>query len=340
MREERTIIDKVLTRLFPSGGWSVQTGASGMNNTTRFVMVQGQRYVLRIYETHRDASKVKYEHSILLALQEVSLPFRIPKPVRSPEGDTILRLEDGKLAALFHFMEGVNPTFEELPQLYSFGRTTSQLTCALEKLTLDLAPAYRPYYEIENTHPFCPPQAVIDFCTKPSSEFREQSPALLLIGQQLARFQEVVPKLKQLPHQLVHGDLNASNVLIDAEGMISAVLDFEFITRDLRVMELAVCLSDLITAVTEEDLLWAKVEAFLAGYGSVLKLTSDEINAIPDLIQLRRLDVFVHFLGRYWDGVDEVHIVKDQTDKTVARARWLGSNGEKLIRLCKHFIAK
>ncbi len=340
MKEDWTIIDKVLTRLFPSGNWSVQTGASGMNNTTRFVTAQGQPYVFRIYETHQDASKVKYEHSILLALQEISLPFRIPKPVRTPEGNTILRLEDGKLAALFHFVEGVNPTLEELPQLYSFGRTTGQLTCALEKITLDLEPTYRPYYEIENTHPLCPPQAVIHFCTNPPPEFREQGPALLLIGQQFARFQEVVPKLKQLPHQLVHGDLNASNVLADAEGMISTVLDFEFITKDLRVMELAVCLSDLITAVNEEDLLWAKVEAFLAGYGSVLKLTPDEINALPYLVQLRRLDVFVHFLGRFWDGVDEVHIVKDQIDKTVSRAYWLSSNGEKLNRLCRQYIAK
>lgn len=173
MKEEWTIIDKVLTRLFPSGDWSVQTGASGMNNTTRFVMAQGQPYVFRIYETHQDASKVKYEHSILLALQKISLPFRIPKPVRTPEGNTILRLEDGKLAALFHFVEGVNPTLEELPQLYSFGRTTGQLTCALEKITLDLVPVYRPYYEIENTHPLCPPQAVIGFCTNPPAEFRE-----------------------------------------------------------------------------------------------------------------------------------------------------------------------
>lgn len=340
MKEEWTIIDKVLTRLFPPGDWSVQTGASGMNNTTRFLTAQGQRYVLRIYETHQDASKVKYEHSILLALQEVSLPFRIPKPVRSLEGDTILRLEDGKLAALFYFIEGINPSFDKLTQLQSFGRTTGQLTCALEKISLDLAPVYRPYYEIENTHPLCPPQAVIDFCTNPPPEFVEQGSALLFIGQQFSRFQEVVPKLKQLPHQLVHGDLNASNVLVDAEGMISAVLDFEFITRDLRVMELAVCLSDLITAVNEEDLLWAKVEAFLAGYGSVLKLTLDEINAIPYLVQLRRLDVFVHFLGRFWDGVDEVHIVKDQIDKTVSRAHLLNSKGENLIKVCKHYIAK
>ena len=53
---------------------------------------------------------------------------------------------------------------------------------------------------------------------------------------------------EKLPHQLIHGDLHHENVLclIDEEnksGLITGVLDFEFIAWDWNVMELAICLS-------------------------------------------------------------------------------------------------
>ncbi|GAA3327873.1 hypothetical protein GCM10020331_069570 [Ectobacillus funiculus] len=41
-----------------------------------------------------------------------------------------------------------------------------------------------------------------------------------------------------------------------------------------------------------------------------MKLTEAEIAMIPILIQLRRLDVFLHFLGRHWDGIDPVETVQ------------------------------
>jgi homoserine kinase type II len=39
-------------------------------------------------------------------------------------------------------------------------------------------------------------------------------------------------------------------------------------------------------------------------------MTENEINALPELIQLRSLDVFIHFLGRYWDGIDPIFTQK------------------------------
>lgn len=44
----------------------------GANNTTRFVRVHVEQFVLRIYETHQDENKVKYEHTILLFAEKLS----------------------------------------------------------------------------------------------------------------------------------------------------------------------------------------------------------------------------------------------------------------------------
>lgn len=338
MNRQSENYDRLLSRFFPSGSWKISQGASGMNNTTRYVETGPDRYILRVYETHRDEAKVEYEHAILLALRDMALPFHTPEPVHAQGGSTTVRLENGKLAALFHYLEGTNPSYTGSLKPYSFGAAAGSLTSALARVNIDRSPAYPPYYEIENTHPRCSPGDVIRFCENPPPAFASHGQALLSVGRQFTRLQDSLPKLKQLPHQLIHGDMNASNVLADEEGHITAILDFEFITRDLRVMELAVCLSDLINSIPDENQLWNRMEQFLAGYGSVIRLTPEETRVIPLLVQLRRLDVFIHFLGRYQDGINTADIVIEQVYSTVSQSDWLETNADRLEALCGHFI--
>lgn len=333
MLHKKTYIDEVLAHFFPSGSWVTKVGKSGANNTTRFVSVGDDQYVLRIYETHQDEVKVEYEHGILIALAEMPLTFSIPMPVTSLDGRTIVRSRDGKLAGLFRYLDGTNPTLDELPEIHSFGRSVGQLSASLAQVQINQRPAYKPYYEIENTHPRCSLQDILNFCQFPPIEFSEQTADLLVISEQLTSFMEQAATLRQLPHQLVHGDLNASNVLVNEEGTVSAVLDFEFVTKDLRVMEMAVCLSDFIQPSEEAERIWAKMDAFLSGYGQTIKLTEAEIEAIPVLIQLRSLDVFIHFLGRYLDHVSTIDIVQEYIEKSAERCKWITDNKNHLITL-------
>ncbi|MCM3690781.1 phosphotransferase [Neobacillus niacini] len=334
MLQKNIYIDEILAQFFPAGSWETRVGQSGANNTTRFVTVDDEQYVLRIYETHQDEDKVKYEHVLLDALADMPLTFSIPQPVRSCDGKTIVKTRDGKIAGLFRYLDGVNPTLNKLTEIHSFGRTAGQLSASLAHVQIDQLPAYRPYYEIENTHPSCSLQDILIFCKNPPGEFSEQTTDLLVIFEQLSSFMEQASKLRQLPHQLVHGDLNASNILVNEDGVVSAVLDFEFVTNDLRVMELAVCLSDFIQPSEDSTITWAKINAFLTGYGQSLMLTESEIEAVPVLIQLRSLDVFIHFLGRYMDQVSTIDIVKEYIQKSAVRCKWILDNKNRLITLC------
>jgi homoserine kinase type II len=334
MLQKNIYIDEILDQYFLADSWETRVGQSGANNTTRFVTVNDEQYVLRIYETHQDVDKVKYEHALLIALAEMPLPFSIPQPVRSRDGKTIVKTRDGKIAGLFQYLDGVNPTLNELSELHSFGRIAGQLSASLAHVQINQRPAYRPYYEIENTHPSCSLQDILNFCKNPPEEFSEQTTDLQVIFEQLTSFMEQVSTLRQLPHQLVHGDLNASNILVNGDRVVSAVLDFEFVTNDLRVMELAVCLSDFIQPSKDSTTTWAKINTFLTGYGQSLKLTESEIVAVPVLIQLRSLDVFIHFLGRYLDQVSSIDIVKEYIQKSAIRCNWIMDNKNKLITLC------
>jgi homoserine kinase type II len=334
MLQKNIYIDEILAQYFPAGSWETRVGQSGANNTTRFVTVDDEQYVLRIYETHQDEEKVKYEHALLIALAEIPLPFSIPQPVQSRDGKTIVRTRDGKIAGLFRYLDGENPTLNELAEIRSFGRIAGQLSASLAHVQINQRPSYRPYYEIENTHPSCSLQDILNFCKNPPGKFSEQTTNLRVIFEQLTSFMEQTSILRQLPHQLVHGDLNASNILANEDGVVSAVIDFEFVTNDLRVMELAVCLSDFIQPSEDSTITWAKINAFLTGYGQSLKLTESEIEAIPILIQLRSLDVFIHFLGRYLDQVSSIDIVKEYIQKSAVRCNWIMDNKNKLITLC------
>lgn len=355
----------------------VEQAGGGKNNTTRIIDADGRRYVLRVYETHRDEAKLRFEHAVLLALAErrrgqaghreqavgaqlrgepaaagaqAQPPLHTPEPQRTPGGETVVRIGDtgtdaGKLAALFGYSQGVNPALDSDRQLESLGRTAGLLGHMLlnvqPKLPRELAPAYRPYYEIEHTHPLCPPERVEAFCDAPPAPFGELADELRVVAEAYRRLRERLPALRLLPHQLVHGDLNASNVLAEEPGGdITTVLDFEFVTMDLRAMELAVCLSDVLQPEAEPAALWDRADALLRGYGGAgPRLTAEELDALPLLVELRRLDVFVHFLGRYWDEVDPAAALGDFVRGAAAHIRWLGAHAGRLQELCRRRLA-
>ncbi|NEW05640.1 phosphotransferase [Paenibacillus sp. SYP-B3998] len=322
---------------FPDQIWTLRIGVGGMNNTTRFVEAGGISYVLRIYETHRDFNKVNFEHTVLLALADQKLPYQLPQPMRLQTGGTVLTIDanEGKLAALFTFTEGSNPLWDNAQQLHRFGETVGHLSKTLASIQVELKPEYPPYYKIEHIHPRCTPEVIKQFCLHPPESFSKEITNLPYIWHRFEAFYEEIPKLMTLPHQLVHGDINGSNMLIDEQGHVVAVLDFEFVTRDVRVMELAVCVSDLIDPTLSEQKLYEVCSVFYEGYCSYINLKEEEIRLLPLLIELRRLDVFVHFLGRYLDGVDAHRVLIDIIHNTVQKVKWLEAYGPKLVNIFK-----
>ena len=62
---EEQYIEYILKQYFNDINYSVKDGNSGMNNTTKFLVINEEEYVLRIYESHNDKKKVGFEHKIL-----------------------------------------------------------------------------------------------------------------------------------------------------------------------------------------------------------------------------------------------------------------------------------
>ncbi|MFC4322873.1 phosphotransferase [Litchfieldia salsa] len=343
MVENHTINYTFLSEYFDEDNkLEIYSGKSGYNNTTRYLNYKGEKFILRIYDTHKDELKVKFEHEVLLKLNQIKgLPFSIPKPLFTKDGHSFVRLKDSsdKIACIYHFIEGVNPDNLEGKAMELYGEQTGFLLNVLKTIQLKQPVTYRPYYEIEYSHPKCQIDEVVEWCSNPPSEFHEDLHTLRDISEQLYQFNQYVPKLKKLPHQLIHGDLNESNILTNTDGMLKAILDFEFVTYDLRVMEVAVCISEIIIKESDERILWNQLTSYISGISSMLQFTKDELNALPILIQLRRLDVFLHFLGRYLDSIDDSRVLKEQICKIGISLNWINLNGEKLIH-CWNSVGK
>lgn len=341
------LVHEAALRFCGSADYRLEACGGGTNNTTRLLTCADNRFMLRIYNTHEDWEKAAFEHQLLAALGRLTpgLPFGVPQPEKGAAGAGLIRLSDGKLAALFRYLDGVAPDFGQPAQAEAFGRAAGRLSEALERVErlengreagLEL-PAYPPYYALASAHPSCPLDEVLRFCREPAGEFAGCGGALAVLGRQLGKIIPGLDRLALLPHQLIHGDLNASNALVTPGGEIAALLDFEFVTRDLKAMEPAVCLWGLLPESGADELAearaWISLEAFWRGFSDVRPLSAAERRAVPELMQLRSLDVFLHFLGRYRDGVDDASMLLRQIPDTAARLGQVEKHGERLLAL-------
>ncbi len=335
-----TPFDDVLEQYWPDGEWSITEGKTGWNNTTRYVQAEGRRWVLRIYETHREASKVAFEHAVLRELNEMALPFNVPCPILARDGSSYVFTGDGteRLACVFPYLEGDRPTGKDSRVAASIGAAAAQLSIALAHVHNAIKPQYPPYYELDQAHPLCTPDRVASFCSEPPEAFAAEAGRLAVIGQALGDIRSFLPRLRELPHQLIHGDINHSN-LLGGQNM-TAVLDFEFCTWDVRVMELAVIVAGLLSESEQpsdsEDL--SQIEAMLSGFGEKLRLSREEVEAIPILVRLRKLDVFLHFLGRYWDGVDDASVLLAQIRSAESGLQRYIALEKPIERMCYNYL--
>ncbi len=103
----------------------------------------------------------------------------------------------------------------------------------------------------------------------------------------LTRFASVIrPALDALPHQVVHNDLNPSNILVAPEDpdRITGVFDFGDMVETARINDIAVAAAYQVPA--DGDPL-AGIVPFLAGVAGGLTLTEAECGLLPDLIATR-----------------------------------------------------
>eukprot|EP00595_Chromulina_sp_UTEXLB2642_P002305 CAMPEP_0196765272 /NCGR_PEP_ID=MMETSP1095-20130614/7926_1 /TAXON_ID=96789 ORGANISM="Chromulina nebulosa, Strain UTEXLB2642" /NCGR_SAMPLE_ID=MMETSP1095 /ASSEMBLY_ACC=CAM_ASM_000446 /LENGTH=172 /DNA_ID=CAMNT_0042123055 /DNA_START=483 /DNA_END=1001 /DNA_ORIENTATION=- len=137
------------------------------------------------------------------------------------------------------------------------------------------------------------------------------------------------------PVQLIHGDLHYDNILVH-DGQVSGLLDFEFAAFDWRAMELAVCLSKYAGV----DGVMNNFNLFVKGFSRYGRLSSDEIEAIPDLIVLRILSNVVYFVGRAIANEDSIESLTTRIENYMNRCDWVNANKRNICDMIHGYLSK
>ena len=80
---KRELRDEALSFFF-EGPTTCTPTSGGVNNMVNYVeTIEGEKYILRIYNNGKNSARVKFEHEVLRQLGEQKLSFEIPRTLPS-----------------------------------------------------------------------------------------------------------------------------------------------------------------------------------------------------------------------------------------------------------------
>jgi homoserine kinase type II len=322
-----------LGRLWPGfGAWQVRKEEHAANNWVRVVDTAAGSFVLRFSQHQQNAGRVRYEHEVVRQLQGAGLPFRVPAPVLTAEGETFARVEvEGHevLVSLWPLVAGNHPDMGNLAHPRAAGRALAELGEALVEVKVEAADAVAPpaHGELQRFHPSVPdPLAAVE--QLPVDE--ESRAGIERLFREMA---EVAPQVyAALPQQVTHNDYDPSNVLMDGD-CVAGVLDWEFATRDVRAMDLAVALLGWAGHLFDTGREWAVLEAVGGGYVGHTALCREEVEALPLLFRLRAAATLIHRIGRYAQGLNTEAFMVRRVAGVLALEEWVRKNQARLTQV-------
>jgi Ser/Thr protein kinase RdoA (MazF antagonist) len=104
---------------------------------------------------------------------------------------------------------------------------------------------------------------------------------------------QTVPRLNELPAQVVHNDLSRDNAVLAIGGKI-AVIDFGDIVRTQRINDVAVAMADHLDDGPDP---FAPALDVLRGYLEVERLAAEELALLYDLVRIREV---TRIVGAEW----------------------------------------
>jgi len=278
---------------------------------------------------------VSFEHELLESLQSHKLSFKVPVFLKNlRDGRTHITLKSGAECCVCELIPGALPKTKGARQI---GAASGELCTTLAKLPPMKSPCPTPpYYDLYAVHHAMSRERFLkEMQTEQFAGVRKWIDTLVEETQDIDRKVNGEYQLKNLPRQLIHGDLHYDNVLSDDNG-VTGLLDFEFAAYDWRAMELAICLSKYAGEANALEIF----ADFADGFCEKGLLTRTEVEAIPDLIILRVLSNVVYFVGRAVAGEDSIDSLVRRAETYSNRVAWLKANRDSIVELIDKRMSK
>jgi homoserine kinase type II len=303
---------------------------TGWNNGNLGLRTGNGSFVLRDHASlsYADRSSIQYEQDTLCWLANQGLSFAVPAPIPTTTGETVY-VASGRWLTLTPLLSG-RPLARQQRDDALLGAALGEIQAALRAYPATPRPG-QPLFG----HLFRFPAPSHDpLLLTPAQLGLPDDPAL---DERLGWWRDEAARLhafadgpyRRLPAQVCHNDVTPNNVHTE-DGVITAVLDFEYTTLAARALDVATGLR-LVLRHWEAAEPWPSVRAFCRGFGRWVHLADAEIAALPNLLRLRAASTVLWWIGRCGAGDPVGPIVADRITHLQNLARWLDHSEDRLL---------
>lgn len=277
------------------GGAGVVALPGGYSNRIARVDARTGRFVARRYgRLHVTRAAIAFEHAVVE--HAASRMREVVAPLRDAAGATIVALPDGALASVSPYVEGET------------GRRDPATACAAAAV---LARFHRTQADVHvagglRSARFAGTLAwlrerFVRFAADPLVGRALDWDALVVAA--TAATARVSPHAAQLPVTIVHGDANPGNVVAVEPGVVSGLIDFDFVHETERAYDVGVLVDEFARADDDAALDLARVGPMLAAYHEVAPLTPHERTLLPEAMLRHALYLVWYVATRHGERV-------------------------------------
>jgi homoserine kinase type II len=334
-RESMNIrFDEIISHYFEDTEYTLGAVPFGLTNTTKILEIQGQRFIVRIYNRHlKTIDGIELECKVTAFLESTHSSFQIPLFHSAIDGQNYLLLEDGMLAAITTFLEGTVPQLSSVDKSKKFGQLVGEFSTRMQEFPIGKQ-VYSgiSFIKMYDIHPLANRQSI--------KVFYENLPFELSVSK-VTFYQKMITgiessnlQLEVLPQQLVHHDLLIYNLLAQNEE-ITGVLDFDFMGVDAAFMEFTISFNHVIQ---ESQGSVGMIESFLQGYGSERKHSALEFSYLPLLTQIYYIAVLHFYIGQHYAGATIEHNFTFMIEQFERNMNWLEKHNLKIQELLNKYL--
>jgi 4-aminobutyrate aminotransferase-like enzyme/Ser/Thr protein kinase RdoA (MazF antagonist) len=245
----------------------------------------GSRFVLKILDEQIEAGGAARLAAVLTHLAESAPQLPVPRLIPTQQGDALVKIHrDGAtyFALLTNFLAGQHLQCTAPPlQLRHIGGMLARTDRALQGFFH--ASLQRPLaWDLRQL-----PQ-LIEW-----AEYLEPLAAQAAVRDAAQALKSILPALRSLRSQAIHGDCHPRNLLFDPAGeRVCGILDFGDMTHAPLIFEPAIAMAELLMeGLATPD----GVGAILQGFAQEQRLEAAEVDALFDLIAARHaITLLVH----------------------------------------------
>jgi 4-aminobutyrate aminotransferase-like enzyme/Ser/Thr protein kinase RdoA (MazF antagonist) len=274
-----------------------------------------REFVLKVMDASADAAAVEALSSVLELLAEQDAALPVPKIFPSEAGDLKTRIQrDGREYAvcLLSYLPGT--LLANVPPasalLLNLGAQLARMDTALQGF-FHPAFARRMAWDMRQL-----PDLIQYSSYIPTGAVRNA------VGAAGARIRDLLPRLRGLRSQAIHGDCHGQNVLVAADGVsLSGILDFGDMLHAPVIFEPAIAMAELRMEGVPLEL----TSALLEGFARHQRVTAEEVELLFDLILARHACAIVLHAYRREHDIAGAQLLERAAEATVASFMELGS---------------